>query len=638
VTMPTNGNFYRFDDVLVDHENFRVQKDGQNVSLTPRAFDVLVFLAKNSGRVVEKQEFFDEVWKETFVSDNALTKIIKEIRHALDDDAGNPRYIETVPKRGYRLIAELAGPEISNETPELDEAELLIQEPEPESVGSPTQPRNYRNRFVLFIGLIVIATALVSLYFLTGAGKNTSNGDVANEPIDSIAVLPFKNVTQDVNAEYLSDGITESLINRLSLLSSLKVASRSAAFRYKGKEQDAQKIAAELNVRSVLTGSVQQVDGQLVINVSLDDARNDRHIWGEQYVRGFSDILDLQNEIAQNVAGQLRLIITQPDQEQLSKHYTKSSEAYDLYLKGQYEWKKHTLEDLQKGIAYYDQALAKDPNFALAYAGIASCYTVLGNNYLPPHETYKKAKAYASKALAIDDKLADAHSAMGAVRLYYDWNWQEAEKELKRAQTLNPNDGDAYLLYGDYLDAMGRFDEARSETARAKDIDSLSAMFNTNNGIAYYYARQYDEAIDELKNTITLEPRFVNAYVYLGQAYEQKGAYAKAIETFEKGMSNSERHPLLISSLGHAFALAGDRDKAQKALSELIEISGRRYVSPYLMAVVCAGLGDKEQTLMWLEKGYKDRSFLMIWLKVEPQFDPLRGDPRFDRLVQRIGL
>ena len=634
--MPTNGNFYRFDHVSVDCKNFRVQKGGQIVTLTPRAFDVLVFLAKNGGRVVEKQEIFDEVWKETFVSDNALTKIIKEIRHALDDDANHPRYIETVPKRGYRLIAELALPDDSIKTPLAEDAASLIREPQTETDSSPTWSRSYNNRFVLFTGLVIVAVGLLSLYFLTGS--KASDKDAASEPIDSIAVLPFENAAQDANAEYLSDGITESLINRLSLLSNLKVASRSAAFRYKGKEQDAQKIGSELNVRSVLTGSVKQVGSQLVINVSLDDALSDRHIWGEQYVREFSDILNLQNEIAQDVTASLRLKLTQPEQEQLSKHETNSSEAYDLYLKGQYEWKKHTLDDLQKGIVYYNQALEKDPNFALAYAGIATCYTVLGNNYLPPHEAYQKAEDYAAKALAIDGTLADAHSAMGAVRLYYDWNWPEAKKELKQAQTLNPNDGDAHLLYGDYLDAMGRFDEAKSETARAKDIDPLSVMFNTNSGIAFYYARQYDEAIDRLNNTIDLEPRFVNAYVYLGQAYEQKGAYDKAIETFEKGISNSERHPLLISSLGHTYALAGEQDKAKKALAELIEISKQHYVSPYLMAVVYAGLGDKEQTLTWLEKGYKDRSFLMIWLKVEPQFDPLRGDPRFNDLLKRIGF
>jgi tetratricopeptide (TPR) repeat protein len=427
-------------------------------------------------------------------------------------------------------------------------------------------------------------------------------------------------------------------MNSLSQLPNLKVMSRNTTFRYKGKEQDAQKVGRELNVRAVLTGKVQQVGDQVVINVSLDDAVDSHHIWGEQYVRKFTDILTVQSEIAQEVSTSLRLKLTRVDEQQLAKRYTDNVEAYQLYLKGQYEWKKHTEEDLQKSVEYYNQALTKDPNYALAYAGLSASYGVLGNSYLPPSETFPKAKAYAAKALDIDETLAEAHEVMAAVRLLYDWNWAEAERELKRAQALNPNDAGAHALYGYYLNAMGRFDEAKAETKRGQQLEPLAPMMSTDVGVDSYYARRYDEAIAQIEKTVNLDPRFFIAYLWLGQAYEQKKMYAEAISTFQKGMTEAERHPQLLASLGRAYALAGQPDKAQKALDELREMSKRRYVSPYLIAVVYAGLGDKDQAFAWLEKAYQDRSFFLIWLKVEPCFDSLRSDPRFADLVRRIGL
>jgi tetratricopeptide (TPR) repeat protein len=330
--------------------------------------------------------------------------------------------------------------------------------------------------------------------------------------------------------------------------------------------------------------------------------------------------------------------LTGADERRLAKRYTDNVEAYQLYLKGNYAWNKHTEEDLQKAIEYFNQAIEKDPNYALAYTGLADSYGVMGNNYLPPNEAFPKAQAYAAKALEIDETLAEAHTSMAAVRLFYEWNWAEAERELKRAQALDPNDAGAHDLYAVYLDAMGRLDEAMAETKRAQELDPLSLMFSTNVGIESYYARQYDEAIAQLEKTINLDSRYNPAYLWLGQAFEQKKMYREAIATFEKGMSQGERHPKLLASLGHTYALAGERKRANKVLDELREMSKRRYISPYLFAVVCVGLGDKEQTFAWLEKAYQDRSFFLIWLKVEPQFDSLRDDPRYKDLLRRIGL
>jgi len=357
------------------------------------------------------------------------------------------------------------------------------------------------------LAAIIIAAVALSVWF----ASRQSNTAALASPISSIAVLPFENVVPDANAEYLSDGITESLINRLSQLSGLKVASRSSVFRYKGKEQETSKIGEELNVRAVLSGNVTQVDDQLVITVRLDDALTNQHIWGQQYVRKLKDILSVQNEIAQDVTSNLRMKLTGADEQKLAKTYTQNTEAYQLYLKGNYEWNKHTQEDLFKAVDYYNQALEKDPNFALAYTGLAICYGVLGNNYLPPNEAFPKAKAYAAKALEIDDELATAHASLAAVRLFYEWNWAETEKELERAKAIDPNDRGANDINGAYLEVVGRKDEARTEAKNGVELDPLSLMLSTNLAADLYYARQYDDAIAQVEKAIRFDPLLVNS-------------------------------------------------------------------------------------------------------------------------------
>lgn len=631
----TGDKLYQFDDVTVDPESFRAQKNGRNVMLTPRAFDVLIFLLQNNGRVVEKQELFGQVWKDTFVSDNALTKIIKEIRQALGDDANHPRYIETVPKRGYRFIAEIKsgndGARVLNETSVVAATHKSPAQPEVEKKSPP------KRRNLLFIAAVALCLLVVALGFFL---FNEPRPEIITTevPISSIAVLPLENATQDPNIEYLSDGITESLINDLSRLKNLKVMSRSSVFRYKGKEQNAQKVGGELNVRAVLTGSVKQVGEQIVINVRLDDAKDNRNIWGEQYIRRFADILTVQSEIAQEVSRKLRMQLTATDQQLLTKRYTDNVEAYQLYLKGVYEWNKFTPEGLGKSIEYYHQAIEKDSNYALSYAGLADSYSVLGNNFLPPHETYPKAKIYTLKALAIDETLPTAHISLSAIEIFYDWNLAEAEKELKRALELDANQAQAHHLYGYLLEATGRLDEAKAEMKLAQELDPLSLLINTDLGFAFYYARQYDEAINQSRMVIDLDSRFFLAYLALGQSYAQKGMNAEALATFQKGINAATRHPSLLASLGFAKASAGQKGEAQKALDELREMSKQHYVSPYWTALIYVGQGDKEQAIVWLGKAYQERAPMLIWLNVEPRFDSLRGDSRYTDLLRRIGL
>jgi TolB-like protein len=469
------------------------------------------------------------------------------------------------------------------------------------------------------------------------AWSDPSNG-VTGDAVDSIAVLPFENGAQDENAEYLSDGISESLINRLSQLSGLRVMSSNAVLRYKGKKPHAMEVAGELNVRAVLTGSVKQVGDQLVINVSLDDTKDNRRIWGENYSRKLTDVLAVQSEIAHEVASNLRLKLTGSDERQLTKRYTESVEAYQLYLKGNYHWKKYTREDSQKGIDYYNQAILVDPNYAMAYTGLANSYGVMALAFLPPEEGFSKAKYYAGKALELDETLSDAHSSMGAVRLFYDWDWVEAEKELTTALELDPDHFDANIVYPAFLESMGRFDESRPLAVGAQRREPLSAWTNTQLGIDLYLSRRYDASVAQLEKTISIEPRYLPAYLQLGQAYIQKKMYTRAIETFQKGIDQAGPDPHLIALRGHAYALAGELDNARQALDELNAMSKSAYVSSYFFAVVHAGTGDTDQTFEWLEKAYQERYFMLIRLKVEPLFDPLRSDARFHNLLKRMNF
>ena len=465
-----------------------------------------------------------------------------------------------------------------------------------------------------------------------------ANRSASKRPIESIAVMPFVNGSGNMDVEYLSDGMTETLISSLSQIPKLNVKARSSVFRYKGKDTNAQTIGKELNVQAILNGTVMQRGQDLALHVELIDAQTEIVLWSADYKQPMANLVSLQSEITRDVAQKLKIKLSGADEQKLTKNYTESVEAYQLYLKGQYEWNKHTEEDLRKSIEYYNQALEKDPNYALAYSGLSGSYGVLGNNYLPPNEAFPKAKAYAAKALAIDNTLADAHASMGAVRLFYDWDWAEAEKEIKRAQALDPNNAIPHHLYGDLLETRGRFDEAKAERKRALELDPLSPMLNWVAGATPYFAGQYDEAIAQLEKTINLEPHFPPTYFQLGQAYEQKKMYREAIATYQKGITEAERIPHLVAALGHAYALSGERDKANKILDELREMSKQRYVSPYLIAIVYVGLGDKDQAFAWLEKAYQDRSAFLIWLKVEPLFDNLRSDPRFQDLLRRVGL
>jgi serine/threonine protein kinase/tetratricopeptide (TPR) repeat protein len=482
-----------------------------------------------------------------------------------------------------------------------------------------------------------LAVAAIGLLVLLGAGGwfyRSSGG--GGEAIDSVAVLPFVNASGDPNSEYLSDGITESLINSLSQLPHLRVMSRDSAFMYKGKDADARSIGQALGVRAVLKGRVMQRADDLEISAELVDARDDSHIWGQQYSRKAADIFALQGELAKNMTSMLRMRLTGEDEKRMAKSYTANPEAYQDYLKGRYWWNKRGEQDLNKGIKYFQQAIARDPNYALAYSGLADSYAVLaGFGSVPPKEAYPKAKEAAQKALQIDDTLAEAHASLGLILAMYDWDWPGAEKEFQRAIELNPNYATAHAWYDLTLSATGRLEEAIAQSKRALTLDPVSMIGNWNAGYVFYLARQYDQAIEQERKTLELDPSFVPAYVILGESYVQKSMYREAVEAFEKALAISPGSAEALSGLGKAHALAGRKADAQKVLDRLNELSKQQYVAAWTNADVYTALGEKDKAYQWLEKAYEERS---IFSSKGPLWDPLRSDPRFADLLRRMNL
>ncbi|MBI1791252.1 MAG: protein kinase [Acidobacteria bacterium] len=479
-------------------------------------------------------------------------------------------------------------------------------------------------------GALVLALSIAaSLYLFFGRTK----------AIDSLAVLPFVNVGADPNTEYLSDGITENLINSLSQMTKLRVVPRSRVFRYKGREIETEKVGRELNVRAVLTGRVVQRGDSLNIQTELVDVAADSQLWGRQYNRKFSEIIPVQEEIAKEVSEKLRLRPTGEEQKRLTKRYTENPEAHQLYLKGRYYWNRRTTETLKRAAEYFQQSIDKDPTYALAWAGLADCYALYGAyGVLPPTEAAPKAKEAANRALVLDDRLAEPHAALGLAKTVYDWDWSGAEREFKRSIEINPSYATAHYWYSICLGATGRLDEAIVGSKRAQEADPLSPNIGTAAGDMFYFARRYDQAIKQYRKTLDMDPNFPRAHWFLAMAYEQVGRHEEAVAEAQKAVSLSAGEPGLLGELGHAYAVSGKRTEALKTLAELKDVSKRRYVAPFDIALIYLGLGDKAQALEWLGKAYEDHSQWFVWIKVDPRFDSLRGEPHFQDLLRRMVL
>ena len=508
---------------------------------------------------------------------------------------------------------------------------------EAELEGSPAARswlRRTRSRTVMVLVLFGAALALALPFYWH---RNVATATSLDK---SIAVLPFENVSKDPNAEYLSEGISEALINSLTELKRLRVIARSTAFQYKGKDVDPRRVGRELQVASVLTGRVRQSQDTLSIQVDLVDAITGAQVWGEEYVRKTSDVIAVKQAIAREVTAKLKLKLTGEEQRRLAKGDSTNTEAYRFYLRGRYFWNKRTPDGMTQAIAEFQQAIERDPNFALGYVGLADCYTGLTfYNFAAPHETMPRAKESAIKALALDNTLAEAHASLAHVLMNYDWNWSEAEKEFRRSIELKPDYATAHQWYAiHYLTATGRLEEAVQEMKKALELDPASLVMNTFMGATLYYAGRYDEAIDQCRRTIEMDPNFAVAHWHLGLAYEQKQILDAATEEFKKAISLSGGSPLMRAALGRAYAKSQKKHEANEMLNELNERAKRQYVSAYEVAKIYVALGNSEQAFQLLEKAYAEHSFHLANLNVCPQFKSVRSDPRFQDLVQRIGL
>jgi TolB-like protein/DNA-binding winged helix-turn-helix (wHTH) protein len=617
-------NVYRFGVFEFEPRAGELRKRGVKIKLQGQPLDILKMLLERPGELLTRDELQKKLWpSDTFVDfDHSLNAAIKRLRDALDDSAGTPRYVETVARRGYRFVAPVEAP---------------AQEVRSEQRAS-RRPQ-FRWRASIVFGIVAAALVLA----LVGAAIAYKFGG-RDQVIDSVVILPFANAGSDPDTEYLSDGITESLINSLSQLSTLKVMSRDSAFHYKDREADARAVGRELGVRAVFKGRVSHFNDTLTISAELIDARDNSHIWGQQYSRTPSDVFALPGELAKEITTTLRMRLTGSDERRMAKSYTANPEAYQDYLKGRYWWNKRTEDALKKSIEYFQQAIAKDPTYALAYSGLADSYTLLAVYFSPPKEAFPRAKEAALKALELDETLAEAHVSLARVKAEYDWDWIEGEREFQRAIELNPNYATGHQWYGDILDTMGRPQEAVAEYNRALKLDPLSLIINRGFGQALIYARQYDQAVEQLQKTLELDPYFPGTSLALSRAYLHNSMYKEGVAEAEKWLAISEKglvfppadNPYALSGVAYAYAVAGRRADAQKVLDRLNEQS----YSPRPLDQIYAALGEKDKAFELLEKGYKGRTIGLGGedMKVNPAYDPVRSDPRFADLLRRMNL
>ena len=619
---------YEFGPFRLEPAERKLLRGSEIVELTPKAFDTLLLLVRNSGCLLDKDELISRVWPETFVEEGSLSNNIFVLRKALGE---NPAYIETVPRRGYRFVGAV------RQLPHAAPAHLE-KPPETGAHDIPSLSAEARRPWPSRAGLVIAAVSLLAS--LASAGWFYRRAGRGGETIDSLAVLPFVNANADPNTEYLSDGITESLINSLSQLPNLKVMSRDSAFRYKGKETDAQTVGRELGVRAIFKGRVTQRGDTLNISAELINARDSSHIWGQQYDRKLADMVVLREEIAREMASALRVRLTGAEEKRLTRSYTANPEAYQDYLKGRYWLNKSTDEGFNKGTEYFRQAIAKDPTYALAYSGLSDCYSSLAEfGLVPAKEGYLRAKDAALKALELDDTLAEAHGSLALIKSSYDWDWSGADKEIRRAIELNPSYADAHRLHAEVLWQTGRLDEAIAETKMTLELDPLSLETNNDLGLEFFLARQYDKAIEQEERVLELDPNYILAYYFRGVAYLKKSMYEEGMREFEKGVAISPGDMIVLTGLGYGFGVTGKRTEAQRVLDKLNELSKQQYVSAVWRAKIYAGLKEKDKAFEWLEKAYEDRSIVSVgYTKTNPMFDPLRSDPRYADLLRRTNL
>lgn len=624
---PKSGaSMVRFGPYALDLNLVELRKSGRPIRLPPQASKVLALVASRPGELVTRAEIQQEIWGNgAFVDfEQGLNCCIKQVRDALGDHAEKPVYLETVPRRGYRFIAR-------------------VQPPQP-AVGvveSPRESLRRRLRKLTLLGLGVIAVVVA------GTIAHTRFWNVQKEPVNAVvlAVLPFEDLSPVSSEDYFADGMTDALIADLAQIGAIRVISRTSVMHYKGIRMPLQQIARALKADVIVEGAVVRQGGRVRVTAQLIDAETDQHLWSQKYENDIRDILSLQRELARAIAAEIKVQLAPQEQARLASVPAVNPEAHEAYLRGRYYWNKRNEEAIENAIRFFLEATHKEPQFALAYAGLADSYAVMAyweEGKVSPREALGKAKTAATRALELDPNLAEAHTSLAVAKMEYDWDWEGAEREFRRAIELNPSYATGRHWYSSYLAAMGRHNEAMEQSRRAQELDPFSLIINTSIGHRYYLSRKYDQAIEQYRRTLELDPNFAVAHFNLGLAHEGKGAFSEAIAEMQKALALSGGSARMQAGLGHVYGIAGRKSDAKRILDELKQRSKHTRISAYAIALVCVGLREKgkgkDETFEWLEKAYGERSSSLPYLNVDPRFDDLRQDPRFQNLVTRIGL
>lgn len=637
---------YSFEGFVVDPTRRVLLRDNEPIQLTAKAFDLLLALVESQGRELSKEELMRRVWADQIVEDANLTVTMANLRKALGEKASDHRFIVTIPGKGYRFVAEIIdrNPRHDFIVETTTEGQLTVED---EVLGDYMHENLIEVRRSLFSTtskthrwLAVVASFAVIAILITGYFLWFRQGTAtATAKIKSIAVLPFKPLVATNRDESLELGMADTLIVRLSNIREINVRPISAVRRYSSLEQDPIAAGREQRVDAVLDGQIQMAGEKVRVTVRLVRITDGAPLWSSQFDEKLTDIFAVQDSISDRVATALAVTLTNEEKRGITKRYTSDTDAYQLYLKGRYQLSRLTDDGFFKGRDFFQQAINKDPNYALAYAGLADAYNRLGGfEALASKDAFPKAREAANKALGLDENLAEAHSELATVYFDYDWDFPSAAREFRRAIEINPGYSDGHQMNGYYLAAMGRFDDALAETRRALELDPISLEKTTAIGEILYLQRRYDEAIEQFRKALEIDSNSGFTHWALGRPLLAQGKLNEAIAEFQKSIPLSGDSPDEPAELARAYALAGRRDEALKTIQELNTLSERKHVSPTVMASIYAALGDKKQAFAFLNKAFEERDFLLVILKVEPMFDPLRSDERFAELIRRIGL
>jgi|HubBroStandDraft_1064217.scaffolds.fasta_scaffold32696_1 TolB-like protein/DNA-binding winged helix-turn-helix (wHTH) protein/Tfp pilus assembly protein PilF len=627
---------YRFGPFSLNSGEKVLLCQGRAVALTAKAFEILMMLVQNPGHSLAKEEMLRQVWPDSFVDESNLAQHIFQLRKILEEAPGGRAYIETIPRYGYRFTQQVQ----QSPAPSDEILATAPAAPANASVGRADETAA-KPRWIIAAALATVVTvAAVGIYV---ANERASNPSGVKAGKVMLAVLPFENLSRDAQQEYLSNGLTEEMITQLGNLEPerLGVIARTSAMQYKDSHKDIRQISRELGVDYILEGSVRREGDQVRITAQLIQVRDQTHLWAKEYDRNLRDILALQSDVAGSVAREIQLRLTPQQTASLAAAHAVDPQAYELYLKGRYLWNKRNEAAYVKAIDFFDQAIARDPQYARAYSGLADAYALLGswpNAELPRHVAMPRAKEAALTALKLDDSLAESHASLAFVEMQYEWNWAASEQEFRRAIALNPNYATAHQWFATWLMVQGHADDSIAEIELARKADPLSIIIRTDAVDMLCAAGRFDEAIAQAHEALELDPNFLITRYFLGVAYVGKKMYPEALIEYQKGVAIDGSDEWSRAGLGHVYALLHDRANAEKIVQQLLQDSRGRSDLALELAAIYAALDEKDQAFAWLDKAYQNREGGLMFLNTPLSFDGLRSDPRFTNLIRKMGL